>query len=403
MSTTPKNIDIASSPDLKPPPRQTRSDFDLEPNPFEQSFSRPSNVRHTSRSRRDSLSPASNKSSKSHNDRPTSAASNAHSNEGRSTSPRPVLPPLAAIASPNTDQSYGWQFSSSLASLRAGPLSPAMLAGPQQGSDSASHLPFESSFRTGLTPRGLTPRLGLTPGSGLTPLVGGPVSFPPPSPSTAAFLALMNNGAGANLNATITPNTLNAITVLGSSSAQYSSVTHAPTTSSHLSTSITANQENSDTPYLSASNAASTAANGLYLLSQAHQELTKREEAQARANSAASAPVNGRRGTKRKSYDPASPPPQPASTARTAAPQQQTAPTKRARANTINSVSTNGRGTADEDEEEEDDDDDEQHPTQGTGGRKQKKPETEEEKRRNFLERNRQGLRFSAVKFFSGC
>jgi ATF/CREB family transcription factor len=200
----------------------------------------------------------------------------------------------------------------------------------------------------------------------------------------------MNNNAGANSNATITPNTLNAITgVLNSS--QYSSVTHAPATSSHLSTSITANQENNDTPYLSASNAASTAANGLYLLSQAHQELTKREAAQARANGTANAPANGKRGTKRKSYDPASPPPQPAPTTRSAAPHQQPAPTKRARANTINSVSTNGRITADEDEEEEDDDDDESHLAQGTGGRK-KKPETEEEKRRNFLERNRQGL-----------
>jgi len=206
----------------------------------------------------------------------------------------------------------------------------------------------------------------------------------------------MNNGAGANSNATITPNTLNAITgVLGSSTTQYNSVTHAPATSSHLSTSITANQDN-DAPYLSTSNPASAAANGLYLLSQAHQELTKREEAQARANNAANTPINGRRGTKRKSYDPASPPPQPASTARTAAPQQQTFPIKRARANTINSVSTNGRGTADEDEEEEDEEDDEQHPHQGTGARKQKKPETEEEKRRNFLERNRQGLPFQS-------
>jgi ATF/CREB family transcription factor len=209
----------------------------------------------------------------------------------------------------------------------------------------------------------------------------------------------MNSSAGANSNATITPNTLNAITgVLNS--GQYSSVTHAPATSSHLSTSITANQENSDTPYLSASNAASTAANGLYLLSQAHQELTKREAAQARAEGAANAPVNGRRGTKRKSYDPASPPPQPTSATRTAAPQQQTAPTKRARANTVNSVSTNGRITADEDEEEEDDDDDEQlhHAAQGGGRKGQKKPETEEEKRRNFLERNRQGpSAFSAM------
>jgi ATF/CREB family transcription factor len=202
----------------------------------------------------------------------------------------------------------------------------------------------------------------------------------------------MNNNASANSNATITPNTLSAITgVLNSSSAQYSSVTHAPTTSSHLSTSITANQENGDPPYLSTSSAASTAANGLYLLSQAHQELTKREEAQARANNVANA-TNGRRGTKRKSYDAASPPPQSAPTAR-AQSQQHTSPVKRARANTVTSVSTNGRGKAstDDEEDEEDEDDDDMPPSQNPGGRKQtKKPETEEEKRRNFLERNRQ-------------
>jgi ATF/CREB family transcription factor len=209
----------------------------------------------------------------------------------------------------------------------------------------------------------------------------------------------MNNNAGANSNATITPNTLSAITtVLNSSSAQYSSVTHAPATSSHLSTSITANQENSDPPYLSASSAASTAANGLYLLSQAHQELTKREEAQARANNVANA-TNGRRGTKRKSYDAASPPPQPVPTTR----DQHTAPVKRARANTVTSVSTNGRGKASTDDEEDDEDeDDDDMPSQNPGGRKQtKKPETEEEKRRNFLERNRQGLSLCLDFFFT--
>ncbi|KAF8556238.1 hypothetical protein OG21DRAFT_1602343 [Imleria badia] len=205
----------------------------------------------------------------------------------------------------------------------------------------------------------------------------------------------MNNGGSASANATITPNTLSAIHgVLGNSSNQYTSATHAPATSSHLSTSVTANQDN-DATYISSNNAASTAANGLYLLSQAHQELTKREEAQARANGAAAVPANGRRGTKRKSYDTGSPPP----AARAAAPP--TAQTKRTRANTVNSVSTGrGRDSAEEEEEEDDDDDDDDddilhqhHQPTGNGGVKtkhQKKPETEEEKRRNFLERNRQ-------------
>lgn len=141
---------------------------------------------------------------------------------------------------------------------------------------------------------------------------------------------------------------------------------------------------------MSANNATSTAANGLYLLSQAHQELTKREEAQARANGAAAVPANGRRGTKRKSYDTGSPSPP---TTRAAVPSA--APTKRARANTVNSVSTAmDRDSGEEEEEEEEDEDDVLPHHQHTGGAKtkhQKKPETEEEKRRNFLERNRQG------------
>ncbi|EIW82475.1 hypothetical protein CONPUDRAFT_136968 [Coniophora puteana RWD-64-598 SS2] len=402
-------------------PRKIRSDFDLEPNPFEQSFSRPSHVRHTSAANNrdtNTSSPVSVGKS-SDKDRPSSAASK---NDARSASPRPVLPPLAALASPS-ENGYNWQFSSLANSLRAGPLSPAMLAGPQQGSDSNSHLPFDpSSFRTGLTPRsGLTPRTGLTPGTGLTPLVGGPVSFPPPSPNTAAFLALMNNSsANSGSNATITPNTLSAITGVlnGSNGQQYNNSTpHVP---SSLSTSHTAKQEDNngnsngnsggdnainsnnnsstsqESQYLAnASNAAATAANGLYLLSQAHQELTKREEAQARANGATPA-VNGKRGAKRKSYDLDSPPPPPAPTARTA--NQGPAPTKRARANTATSTtSTGGLGKnsldGEEEEEEEDfDDDDEQerHQQNPQGGRKQKKPETEEEKRKNFLERNRQ-------------
>ncbi|KAJ6567243.1 hypothetical protein DFH09DRAFT_1363419 [Mycena vulgaris] len=82
----------------------------------------------------------------------------------RSSSPqRPTLSPLAAIASPN-DQPYSWTFSSSLNnSLRAGPLSPAMLAGPQPTDHNQAHLQFDpSSFHTGLIHRtGLTPPTGL--------------------------------------------------------------------------------------------------------------------------------------------------------------------------------------------------------------------------------------------------
>jgi len=131
----------------------------------------------------------------------------------------------------------------------------------------------------------------------------------------------------------------------------------------------------------SAATATASAANGLFLLSQAHQELTKREEAQARAG--AGPPDGGasqaRRGAKRKSID--GPPPARGTTH------------KRPRA------ATRGRrakasASAEEDDDSVDEDDmraaveEERENSRAQNGTK--KPETEEEKRRNFLERNRQ-------------
>jgi ATF/CREB family transcription factor len=138
--------------------------------------------------------------------------------------------------------------------------------------------------------------------------------------------------------------------------------------------------------------------NGLFLLSQAHQELEKRElSAQQQADNV---PTNGappppttngapKRGSKRKSYmeEPAAPEPTPALPSK--------GPAKRTRSTTT----THGRRktsprTSEGDEDEEDfEDDDDMHDLVNNSGKKggQKKPETEEEKRRNFLERNRQG------------
>ncbi|KAE8249897.1 hypothetical protein A4X13_0g5030 [Tilletia indica] len=153
---------------------------------------------------------------------------------------KPTLPPVASITSPSGDSSTASNFpwSTSLTgSLRAGPLSPAMLAGPQhaannsnnsgQGSNSSSgpnasnssghntnnNMGFDpQSFRTGFTPDLSNFR------TGLTPLAGGPTSFPPPSPNTAAFLAMVTNGGNnsgvppPSTGPTITPNTLAALT-----------------------------------------------------------------------------------------------------------------------------------------------------------------------------------------------
>jgi ATF/CREB family transcription factor len=189
----------------------------------------------------------------------------------------------------------------------------------------------------------------------------------------------MNSNAPTNNTSapTITPNTLNAIT-----GALNSNSYHQPSPP----------QDSSYIP--SANNAASTAANGLFLLSQAHHELTKREEEAALANSTSvnsNSQSNGKRSSKRKSYD-MSPPPQPSR-----------GHPKRSRA------ATNGRGRKssprdlsdemdDGDDDPEDDDladhDDDAHSTNSK--RVNKKPETEEEKRKNFLERNRQGTSSSS-------
>ncbi|KIX00715.1 uncharacterized protein Z518_09780 [Rhinocladiella mackenziei CBS 650.93] len=94
-----------------------------------------------------------------------------------------LLPPVAALTSPaipgaSSTGGYNWQ-----GSLRSGPLSPAMLAGPQQGDY------FDSIGRGFPTPNESSLRTGLTPG-------GGGSMFPAPSPnSQALFNSLQSGGA----------------------------------------------------------------------------------------------------------------------------------------------------------------------------------------------------------------
>jgi ATF/CREB family transcription factor len=139
------------------------------------------------------------------------------------------------------------------------------------------------------------------------------------------------------------------------------------------------------TPQTSAANAAAAAANGLFLLSQAHQELTKREEAQARAglsqdgeNIGIEPSATNRRGSKRKNED--LPPPPPKTSARKTRGGQ------------------NGRKKRGSTISEDEGDDESLSPSTtgaplppGSHSQKSTKDMTDEEKRRNFLERNRQG------------
>ncbi|KAK8158022.1 Aft1 HRA domain-containing protein [Phyllosticta citrichinensis] len=117
--------------------------FNLEPNPFEQSFGNPS----------------------------------------AETPGKSLLPPVASLTSPSSllpGGTPGWPNS-----LRSGPLSPAMLAGPTGGGDYFGE-PWKGGFPT---PNESSLRTGLTPG-------GGGSMFPAPSPnSQALFNSLQAGGA----------------------------------------------------------------------------------------------------------------------------------------------------------------------------------------------------------------
>ncbi|KAL3453587.1 Aft1 HRA domain-containing protein [Aspergillus insuetus] len=141
---------------LAPPPRPNQTGetdtpdyfnsvhnpFSLEPNPFEQSFG------------------------------------------GSGETPgKSILPPVASITSPalpgasSAGGAYNWSNS-----LRSGPLSPAMLAGPAGGSDY-----FDGIGRGFPTPNESSLRTGLTPG-------GGGSMFPAPSPNSTALLQQLQSG-----------------------------------------------------------------------------------------------------------------------------------------------------------------------------------------------------------------
>ncbi|KAB5594017.1 Transcription factor atf1 [Ceratobasidium theobromae] len=393
----------------RPPARPVvRNTFDLEPNPFEQSFSRSGNSVHTLAGTR---SPGRRSPAPSGTTLPPPVGN------GPET-PKPILPPLASLSSPGGPNAFGhWGLGGGAlsGSLRSGPLSPALLNGPKEQSTRVANGtgvggwdPSHPAFRTGLTPD-----VGRT---GLTPLVGGPVSFPPPSPNTAAFLAMVTNhtsGVSGGMtvggalsgdmvpgsSATITPGTLTALVNSMSQTANNQSQPH-PLSMSHLpgrfgqnnaqqsdqrnqSQFPPASYQNGSDPYHGAAqNAAAAAANGLFLLSQAHQELTKREEAAQAANHTAGPKRNNSLSSghnKRKSTD--------------------SGPSKPTHKKTRSAHSNSKRGHHSDDDGEgsiDGDPDDSEvegeayEPEASKPLHKPKKAETEEEKRKNFLERNRQ-------------
>jgi len=102
--------------------------------------------------------------------------------------PKPALPSVIEMFTPGgTNQYEAYAFPDS---LRHGPLSPNLLSGPQG-------IPFDpSTFRTGLTPNESNIRTGLTPGNtpgfSLLPTPGTAALLAPYTPNTAAALASMS-------------------------------------------------------------------------------------------------------------------------------------------------------------------------------------------------------------------
>jgi ATF/CREB family transcription factor len=181
--------------------------LDQEPNLFEQSFSGP---RHSSFPPEQTYDPSRPRAANANAVAGPSSSSSlpgvAAVRRARSISPSSNVPratpssglgPIGKFASlmgtPGGVNELVGSFRWDVDSLRSGPLSPALLTGPTSSSTSGAHSLFDpTTLRTGLTP--------------LAP--SGNISFPPPSPATAALFAMMTNN---------TPGTSDAAIVAGMS------------------------------------------------------------------------------------------------------------------------------------------------------------------------------------------
>ncbi|PWN48709.1 hypothetical protein IE53DRAFT_182124 [Violaceomyces palustris] len=422
------------------PPR-ANAKHHLEPNPFEQSFSSgPSELAQdrktdlkNAHTRQGSLAtpPLSTRPGAAYRDRQPSKNQSSPNGDPTSSTPKPLLPPVASITSPaNETSQYPWGSSLS-SSLRSGPLSPAMLAGPQN-----PHFD-PSTFRTGFTPDLSNFK------TGLTPLGGGAISFPPPSPNTAAFLAMVtNSSAPGTSGATITPNTLSALTGAVSSHVDgpgaslstqpqgfsrpldshdqfdlaFSRTFHnndrpqhagsklrtalGDASSESVSSSVSPHmvqrplngaglgpanhqqqqeqQQQQQQPQQQQQQQASQAASGLFLLSQAHQEISKREGEGSTLKSSQNQSNSDHQQGKTKG-------------AKAAKHAGAGAKRKKPRVKKAQSEASSGAGMDDHDENGSDDGGDEGDGNDDGNGRGDDGDENQnDEKRKNFLERNRQ-------------
>lgn len=166
-----------------------------------------------------------------------------------------LLPPVAALTSPslpgNNTSGYNWSNS-----LRSGPLSPAMLAGPTGGSDY-----FDSINRGFPTPNESSLRTGLTPG-------GGGSMFPAPSPNSQAILQQLQSGGATPSTIEFRRTALNAAKKTG-----LSAPTSNPTEPNQVPQSTTMEMKSDQTatadPFTH--HEAADAANGLFMLAKGGQ------------------------------------------------------------------------------------------------------------------------------------
>lgn len=221
----------ADDSSLAPPPRpaattatdtpdyfnSVHNPFALEPNPFEQSFS----------------------------------------NTSAETPGKSLLPPVAALTSPalpGTSSGGGYNWSNS---LRSGPLSPAMLAGPTSGTDY-----FDSIARGFPTPNESSLRTGLTPG-------GGGSMFPAPSPNTQVILQQLQSGGATPSTLEFHRTALNAAKKSGLN-APTSNPTTEPTPLTQMTTMDTKSTQPAVVDPFTHHDAAD-AANGLFMLAKGGQ------------------------------------------------------------------------------------------------------------------------------------
>ncbi len=280
-----------------------------------------------------------------------------------------LLPPVAALTSPaipgtSSTGGYNWQ-----SSLRSGPLSPAMLAGPQQGDY------FDSIGRGFPTPNESSLRTGLTPG-------GGGSMFPAPSPnSQALFNSLQSGGA--------TPGTLDFHRTAMNAAARNKN-TQFTTTSNPQEVLPKTNMDNQHD--------ATDAANGLFMLAkggQANNQFAVPNPAQTSmpARNGQDQKATSSNGDSSESPEDTKPTTRGGRGKKTKAESTNNRRKSEAGAKGSNKRAKGNSGSAnvdpaldphDEDDDSEDGEDD-AAPTHHPNGKKM----TDEEKRRNFLERNR--------------